>query len=211
MTTTTPEAAARPQDGLYRLTTTTPEELFQALGTLRKEAMDEVERLLAFLDETDGDCDLEEEIEANVDSGGWLDDMEDDVTDEPSLGWTDQEAARGRTYAGCRGIYSDLEDEHDGCEVEEDEGIDDKPHDPDFDREPSLASTANLDQSYWSSGSDNDREDGEPARSPQSRTVIDRPAITVEATYRKLVGGISGKFRAKIGGRMIAGSRVTII
>jgi hypothetical protein len=34
---------------------------------------------------------------------------EDTGNDEPSLGWTDEEAARGRTYAGSHGTSADRE------------------------------------------------------------------------------------------------------
>jgi hypothetical protein len=35
---------------------------------------------------------------------------QDTGNDEPSLGWTDEEAARGRTYAGCYGNNADREE-----------------------------------------------------------------------------------------------------
>ena len=44
---------------LYIPTDVTPEQFFQAIGRLRREARDEIERLLAFLDETEPDPDLE--------------------------------------------------------------------------------------------------------------------------------------------------------
>lgn len=48
------------QDGsLYVKTDIAPETLFQALGRLRSEAEAEIERLMAFLDEIDGDPDSE--------------------------------------------------------------------------------------------------------------------------------------------------------
>jgi len=45
---------------LYIPTDVTPEELFQAIGRLRKEARDEIDRLIRFLDETDNHMELEE-------------------------------------------------------------------------------------------------------------------------------------------------------
>jgi hypothetical protein len=57
--TTTLERPADSAGALYRRTDISPEELFQAIGRLRKDAQDEIERLLRFLDETDGDPDLE--------------------------------------------------------------------------------------------------------------------------------------------------------
>jgi hypothetical protein len=41
------------QDSLYLPTDVSPEEVFQAIGRLRKEARDEVDRLIGFLDKTD--------------------------------------------------------------------------------------------------------------------------------------------------------------
>ena len=44
---------ASPPDAFYFPTDTTPEELFVAIGKLRKEARDEIDRLIGFLDKTD--------------------------------------------------------------------------------------------------------------------------------------------------------------
>ena len=55
---------------------------FAALATLRKQAVEEIDRLLSFLDNLDGDTDLEPSADA-----------------EPSIGWTGMEAA----YATYRG------------------------------------------------------------------------------------------------------------
>ena len=57
------------------LTDITPENLFQAIGRLRKEARDEIDRLIQFLDDTDRHMELEPDDEA-----------EDDGLAEPSLG-----------------------------------------------------------------------------------------------------------------------------
>jgi len=61
-----------PQDALYLPTDITPEELFQAIGRLRKEARDEIDRLIRFIDKTDDYVSRE---------------LEDSNDDEPSLGW----------------------------------------------------------------------------------------------------------------------------
>lgn len=69
---------------LYRRTDISSEELFHALGRPRQEAMDEIERLLTFLDSTEPDPDLEPSLGSGL-SGG--DDREaEDENDEPSLG-----------------------------------------------------------------------------------------------------------------------------
>src|ERR1700689_2472340 len=64
-----------PEHGsLYLPTDVTPEEVFQAIGRLRKEARDEIDRLVRFLDDTENHMELEPEDEA------------DDSEMEPSLG-----------------------------------------------------------------------------------------------------------------------------
>src|ERR1700694_3637897 len=45
---------------LYIPTDVTPEELFQAIGRLRKEARDEIDRLIRFLDESDNHMAIED-------------------------------------------------------------------------------------------------------------------------------------------------------
>jgi hypothetical protein len=50
----------RPKPAICRRANLPPETLLQAIGRLRKEAADEIERLLEFLDRTEPDPDLEE-------------------------------------------------------------------------------------------------------------------------------------------------------
>jgi hypothetical protein len=76
------EAPENPADALYFPTDTTPEELFQAIGRLRKEARDEIDRLIGFLDHTDDYVSRELEIEDGNDEPGG--------DDEPSLGSFDR-------------------------------------------------------------------------------------------------------------------------
>ena len=47
------ESPEKLQDSLYLPTDISPEEVFQAIGRLRKEARDEIDRLIGFLDKTD--------------------------------------------------------------------------------------------------------------------------------------------------------------
>jgi hypothetical protein len=47
------ERPAESAGALYYPTPVTPEEAFQAIGRLRKEASDEIDRLIRFLDKTD--------------------------------------------------------------------------------------------------------------------------------------------------------------
>jgi len=111
---TTLERPAATAGDLYFPTDISPEELFQAIGRLRKEAQDEIERLLVFLDETDGYSTTEQE-EAADDVPCDEDELDGgaggrEADDEPSLGWTPGEAARGR-YAATYGDRADREDD----------------------------------------------------------------------------------------------------
>ena len=120
-----------PQDApLYIPTDITPEELFQAIGRLRKSARDEIHRLIQFLDKTDDY--VSRELEDAVDDGP-IDDNEldgpengeDEESDpaEPSLGsMGTHETSNQERWA--RGGTKDLEDEHDGAEPDDNEGGD---------------------------------------------------------------------------------------
>ena len=70
--------AENAQDSLFLPTDTTPEQLFRAIGKLRKDARDEINRLIMFLDETDDY--VSRELEDEVDAGPC-----DDRELEPSL------------------------------------------------------------------------------------------------------------------------------
>ena len=51
-----------PQDApLYLPTDITPEKLFQAIGRLRREARDEIDRLIRFLDDTESHMSVDDE------------------------------------------------------------------------------------------------------------------------------------------------------
>jgi hypothetical protein len=140
---------AEPQDAaLYIRTLVTPEEAFQAIGRLRKEARDEIDRLIRFLDKTDDyvSRELEDSIDDHPHDGDELEpslcgvavdaagpgshwgndiDLEGDDTptgrsaeDEPSLGSV---AVLDSQEAWAAGGRQDLEgDEHDGREPEVD-------------------------------------------------------------------------------------------
>jgi hypothetical protein len=161
-----PRAPATPETAVYRPTDVSPEEAFQAIGRLRKEARDEIDRLIRFLDKTDdyvsreledsiddnprdGDDDEESLAGLTVDPlfaplhGGmqWAGDREEDQDDEPSLGSVNpfETRSQDRWADGAGGLYStepDAEGEHDGREPE-DEGGDGAKEDD----EPSLGWT----------------------------------------------------------------------
>jgi hypothetical protein len=77
---------------LYVKTPITPEEIFRAIGRLRKEARDEIDRLIRFLDETENHMAIDCEPEDEGDDSELEDDdpAEDDGLAEPALGSLDQ-------------------------------------------------------------------------------------------------------------------------
>jgi hypothetical protein len=145
---------AEPQDALYLPTDATPEEIFVAIGELRKVARDEIFRLIEFIDKTDDY--VSRELEESVDDvpcddlelefnwcgvtadGGKMpltqydDELEAgdggrEADDEPSLGSGAPHASSTQAL-WVVGASDDREDEHDGAE-------------PDVDDEPSLGSS----------------------------------------------------------------------
>ncbi|APG11399.1 hypothetical protein BKD09_23990 [Bradyrhizobium japonicum] len=126
---------AEPAGALYFKTDVSPEQIFQAIGRLRKEARDEIDRLIRFLDSTEDHMELEPEDEGDGDSELEDDDpAENDLDDEPSLGalenhptspWPGQpnlplrcDNSGGQQLWASSGTR-DLEDEHDGREPDE--------------------------------------------------------------------------------------------
>lgn len=158
----------------------TPQDVPVAIGRLRKEARDEIHRLIDFLDTTDNYS--SRELEDQVDDGP-VDDIElegDDTKDgrsaddEPSLGsgatgewstqahWASPNDGSDREGDGCADDREGDElqhgaDEHDGGE-------------PDEDGEPSLGWT--NEGSIETPCSLTDGEQGEAARAPQNRTTV---------------------------------------
>lgn len=123
-----PEMAQHAQ---FLRTDVSPEEIFQAIGRLRKEARDEIDRLLRFLDKTDDFVSREVEDDDS--------DLEETADLEPSLCGVD---ADPRRHHGCREWCVDKE-----LDASEDE--------------PSLGSPiSSIEfQPNWSAGSSSDRED----------------------------------------------------
>jgi hypothetical protein len=176
------KAAPSPRAGLYYPTPTSPEEAFRAIGRLRKEARDEIDRLIRFLDESDNHMELEPDG-GDEPSLGWItsvsqgshcggtDDLEaDDSDDEPSLG--SHELPSGALCYSQSASFGevDVEGEHDGREP----GEDDEPAlgwhntEPQYEtaggsmhaceEEPSLGSTATINQTAWAFGRGGDLE-----------------------------------------------------
>jgi hypothetical protein len=69
-------------DSLYFPTDVQPEQIFVAIGQLRKDARDEVDRLIRFLDKTDDY--VRRELEDSAD-----DNPQEEAGEEPSLGFLD--------------------------------------------------------------------------------------------------------------------------
>jgi hypothetical protein len=127
---------------LYVRTDIAPETVFQAIGRLRKEARDEIERLLDFLDSTENHMAREDDedggdlepslcgvmVDARVAGGDGrpFEDREDDDDGEPSLGSTGHgepgpiSYTFGAVRAGSELVIDCEGDEHDGCEPSED-------------------------------------------------------------------------------------------
>lgn len=105
---------------LYRRTDISPEQIFPAIGRLRREARDEIDRLIRFLDETDDHMEREPEDE-NDDSELEDDDpAENDLDDEPSLGSLDHHHSQERWAAGGR---RDLEQDHAESGIADHDGL----------------------------------------------------------------------------------------
>jgi hypothetical protein len=165
-----PAAAGSGLEGLYVPTDVAPEVLFQAIGRLRQEAQDEIERLLSFLDATD-DRDLED------------DEVEEDPDQEPSLGAQEPGMYNVDQSRWEKSPQDDLEDEHDGRE-------------PNGDDEPSLCGigvSAGNDQDLEG----DNRADEEPVLGSfdrmldQEKSWQQRPAWVQEGEVDVLDAGIA--------------------
>jgi len=133
-------AAAEPAGALHYRTDVSPEDLFLAIGTLRREARDEVDRLLQFLDKTDDYVcrELEDDSGENEEGGDA----------EPCLGSLDRVANQERWSKGAHAWgASDGDRELDRS-----------------DDEPALGSLENQSQERWAAGGRRDLE-RDPAES----------------------------------------------
>jgi hypothetical protein len=121
-----PEASQEP---FYLPTDISPEEVFQAIGRLRKEARDEIDRLIRFLDKTDDyvSRELEDSIDDNphdeeTDDNG--EDNEDSDPAEPSLGSVgDMHFSQERWSTGSR---CDLEQDDAESGIGDQDGLDEQ-------------------------------------------------------------------------------------
>ncbi|MCG2665872.1 hypothetical protein ACFPFP_02875 [Bradyrhizobium sp. GCM10023182] len=94
---------------VYVKTDIPPEQIFQAIGRLRKEARDEIDRLIRFLDSTENHMELEPEDEGDDSELEDDDPAEDDGLAEPSLGSVDPSMAGGDQTHWAAGGRRDLE------------------------------------------------------------------------------------------------------
>jgi len=101
--------AEKPQDSLYLPTDITPEQLFRAIGKPCKDARDEIDRLIRFLDETDNHMELEP-----CDEDGEGEDA------EPSLGSFDRMIDQSKSWRKCE-RDTDIYGWSDGVDLEQDD------------------------------------------------------------------------------------------
>jgi hypothetical protein len=123
---------------IYIRTPVTPEQAFRAIGALRREARAEIERLIRFLDDTDGHMELEP------------DDEGDDSDTEPALGSFDRMTDQSKAWRQSAGeLCFSIDAEQDDAD-NEDDGI----------SEPSLGSIGDVhfDQGRWAFGNPCDLE-----------------------------------------------------
>lgn len=137
---------AQPQGAfLYVRTPVTPEEAFQAIGRLRKEARDEIDRLIRFLDKTD------DYVSREMEDGGDDSPCDDDELEMSFCGVTAGTAKRPTGFGD--------DDELEGDDV----------RGGDAEAEPSLGSVGMSEhgsQAHWSAGGDRDLEDEHDGSEP---------------------------------------------
>jgi hypothetical protein len=109
-----PATAVTAAPAIYYKTPVTPEEAFQAIGRLRKEARDEIDRLIRFLDETDNHMEREPEDDPG----------EDDGLKEPSLGSVTPASADQTKWAS--GSQSDTEQDDGETGIGDQDGLDEQ-------------------------------------------------------------------------------------
>ncbi|NLS69619.1 hypothetical protein E3H11_11970 [Bradyrhizobium brasilense] len=86
---------------MYFRTDIAPEQIFRAIGRLRREARDEIDRLIRFLDDTDDHME-----------------REPDGSDEPWLGWPEGRSGAGAGTGADDDRELDNSDDEDGRDAE---------------------------------------------------------------------------------------------
>jgi hypothetical protein len=224
MQNTTTDRAAQPAGDLYIPTDISPEQFFRALGRLRKEAMDEIDRLLTFLDAL-GDCDEDSAIDDDPCDG--------DPDAEPALGWTDMESRWGKPVVRPDGedepvlgsvVATDQttwasgnQDDREGDGCADDREGDEEQHGGEALRENDEPSLGWTDEEVaggrayaGAMGDMADLEAGPGARPPQYRTAIERAPIAVENTYRRFLHGLRDCDKSRLLPRMTRAAGVLL-
>ncbi|KAA0071410.1 hypothetical protein [Tardiphaga sp. P9-11] len=214
---TTHHEPGSPQDApRYFKTDITPETVFVAIGQLRKDARDEIDRLIQFLDKTDAyvsreleegaddvPCD-DDEREASfcglsahdghrMGITDWTDEREgDDVLGgdaeaEPSLGSVNMYTHTDQTRWSAGGSL-DLEDEHDGAEPENEHG--DGSSGGNVDDEPSLCGVGSHEHQGFGNEYDGELEPypKDKVSKPRSSRIEQRVTIPDFSVYPTLNG-----------------------
>jgi hypothetical protein len=119
-----PATAVTAAPAIYYKTPVTPEEAFQAIGRLRKEARDEIDRLIRFLDETDNHMEREPEDEGDDSELEEDDPVEDDGLKEPSLGSVTPASTDQTRWAS--GSQSDTEQDDGETSIADQDGLDEQ-------------------------------------------------------------------------------------
>jgi hypothetical protein len=171
----------------------------RALARLRKEAEDEIERLIDLLDRIAPDPDLEEDDGLE---DGW--DLEDDGTSEPSLGASEVRCELGDYFAASRTLTPSVRpigSQTAWCaghmtSDDREEDVADEPHDADYEGndEPSLGALNEPasyevvrdaegravsvilregDQTRWAEAGTDDLEDEHDGREPEEEGGVD--------------------------------------
>ena len=127
------ERPAESAGALYFPTTTTPEELFQAIGRLRREARDEIDRLIRFLDDTDNHMEREQDgddLDASYPESGSRMCTHPGEDDEPSLGSFDGMTDQSKSWRQWNLLEPpEVDAEQDDCDAEPSLGsIEDHPN-----------------------------------------------------------------------------------
>jgi hypothetical protein len=156
-------AAEKPRDSIYLPTDTAPEQLFRAIGKLRKDARDEIDRLIRFLDKTDDY--VSRELEDSIDDNP----HDDEGEAEPSLGSFDRMADQSKAWRQTAGeLCFSIDAEQDDAESE-----------------PSLGSLGDhhTNQERWADG------DGRDLEQDDSETGIgDQDGLDEQVPFRDGVG-----------------------
>jgi hypothetical protein len=116
--------AATPEPAIYHRTDVSPEMLFLAIGKLRKEARDEIDRLIRFLDDTDNHMEREPDDEGDDAELEEDDPSEDDGLREPSLGSVGEVHVDQRRWAA--GDRRDLEQDDGETGIADQDGLDEQ-------------------------------------------------------------------------------------